>query len=118
MKNLMTPKRCFNKRWKNSRGNMMTEMGLLLFPFILLLTSVFEFGWYYLHEHTLQHATREGMRLALVGGIVNDGQGNSLSREDSIIQTIQENASFVMTISEELEAAKKRETNGKKEASG
>ncbi|WP_447968949.1 TadE/TadG family type IV pilus assembly protein [Nitrospira sp. M1] len=76
----------------------MTEVGLLLFPFILLLSSVFEFGWYYFHEHTLQHATREGMRLALVGGITKDGNGDSLSREDSIIHAIQKNASWAMVI--------------------
>ena len=100
MKDLTTHKRFVQNSIGNSRGNTMTEIGLLLFPFLLLLASVFEFGWYYLHEHTLQHATREGARLALVGGIVNDGEGNPLSREQSIIQTIQENASWAMEIQE------------------
>lgn len=76
----------------------MTEMGFLLLPFLLLIMAVVEFGWFYLHEHTLQYATREGMRLALVGGILTDGQGQPLSREDSIIQTIQQSAAWIMDI--------------------
>ena len=78
----------------------MVEMGALLLPFLLLLFGVFEFGWYFFHEHTLQYATREGMRMALVGGVVNDEEGNPLSREESIIQTIQENAAWAMDIDE------------------
>jgi len=101
MGNLSMPRKFFNKNLKNTRGNTMTEIGLLLFPFLLLLSSVFEFGWYYFHEHTLQHATSEGMRIALVGGVTNDEQGNALSREDTIIKTIQENASWAMTINKE-----------------
>ena len=86
------------RKMKNSRGNTTMETALLLLPFILMLVAVIEFGWYFLHEHTLQFATREGMRLALVGGVLDDGEGGSLSREDSIVQTIQETASSVMTI--------------------
>ncbi|GJL55733.1 MAG: hypothetical protein NPIRA02_28650 [Nitrospirales bacterium] len=101
MNHLRVPKFFSNKTLRNARGNTMTEVGLLLLPFLLLLSSVFEFGWYYFHEHTLQHATREGMRLALVGGILHDEDGNPLSREEAIIATIQKNASWAMTIKEE-----------------
>jgi len=92
------------KKWgiraigNNSKGTTILEMGFLMAPFVLLLVAVFEFGWYFLQEHTLQYATREGMRLALVGGVLNDAQGNPLSREDSIIQIIQEKAAAVMDI--------------------
>lgn len=58
--------------------------------------GVVEFGWYFLHQHTLQFATREGMRLALVGSRVQDGQGGLMTREASIILTIKEKASWVM----------------------
>lgn len=75
------------------------EMAFLLLPFIVLLVAVLEFGWYFLHEHTLQFATREGMRLALVGGVLTDPvTGNPLSREDSIIKQIQDSAAWVMDI--------------------
>ena len=101
MKDLSTTKRFYKRSLNNCHGNTMTEIGLLLLPFLLLLTSVFEFGWYYFHEHTLEHATREGMRLALVGGITDDENGDALNREQSIIQTIQKNASWAMEIREE-----------------
>ena len=66
------------------------ETAFLLLPFIILLVALIEFGWYFLHEHTLQFATREGMRLALVGGVSGGWSRESRSvREDSIIQTIQ-----------------------------
>lgn len=83
---------------QDSRGHTMAEMGFLLLPFLLLLLAVIEFGWFYLHEHTLQYATREGMRMALVGGILTDGQGQPLSREDSIVETIKQSAAWIMEI--------------------
>jgi len=85
-------------RWGNSRGTTTLEMGLLIAPFMLLMVGLFEFGSYFLQEHTLQYATREGMRFALVGGVLQDAQGNPLSREDSIIKTIRDTASTVMDI--------------------
>jgi len=76
---------------KNQRGLMTTEMALMLLPFMLMLLGVMEFGWYFLHQHTLQYATREGMRLALVGEILNDANGDPLTREASIKQVIHDN---------------------------
>ena len=75
---------------KNQRGNMTTEMALMLLPFVIMLLGVMEFGWFFLHQHTLQYATREGMRLALVGEILNDESGDPQTREASIKQVIQE----------------------------
>lgn len=90
------PDRIYNL--KNAKGHTMVETAFLLLPFMVLLSAVMEFGWYYLHQHTLQFATREGMRMATVGGVLTDSQGAPMSREDSIIKTIQENASWVMDI--------------------
>ncbi len=75
---------------KNQHGNTTTEMALMLLPFVVLLLGVMEFGWYFLHQHTLQYATREGMRLALVGEVLNDESGDPLTREASIKQVIHE----------------------------
>ena len=101
MKNLFLNRFPLPRKMNNSRGNATMETAFLMLPFIILLVALIEFGWYFLHEHTLQFATREGMRLALVGGVLEDGQGNPLTREDSIIQTIQNNAAWVMTIPED-----------------
>ncbi len=80
------------------RGSTLIESAALMLPFLLLFLGIVEFGWYFLHQHTLQFATREGMRLALVGGIIDDGHGNTLSREDSIKQTIEDQAQWAMNI--------------------
>ena len=40
--------------------------------FIILFIGIIEFGWYFFVQHTMQYATREGMRLALVGRTITD----------------------------------------------
>ncbi len=80
------------KRGTNERGNTTVEMAMLLLPFFLIFMGVIEMGWFYFHQHSLQYATREGMRLALVGGTLLDPQGNPMTREDSIITTIKDKA--------------------------
>ncbi len=49
------------------------EFALTLPIFIILVIGIIEFGWYFFVQHTLQYATREGMRLALVGRTLTDG---------------------------------------------
>jgi len=80
----------------NRHGHTTIELAMLILPFLLMLFGVMEMGWYFFHQHTLQYATREGMRLALVGNTLLDPQGNPMSREDSIIQTIKEKAQVAM----------------------
>lgn len=77
-------------------GQSTVEMAALLLPFLLLVLGVMEFGWYFLHQHTLQYATREGMRLALVGEQLQGKNGDPLTREASIIETVKDHASQVM----------------------
>lgn len=80
----------------HQRGQSTIEMAVLLLPFLLLVLGVVEFGWFYLHQHTLQYATREGMRLALVGTQLPGENHNLLTREASIMHTIKEEVSRVM----------------------
>ncbi len=79
---------------KRNRGNTAVEFALTLPIFIILFIGIIEFGWYFFVQHTLQYATREGMRLALVGRTIPDplNPGNNLSRAASIVQTIKDNA--------------------------
>jgi hypothetical protein len=81
-------------KWK--RGSSAVEFALALPVFLILVIGIIEFGWYFFVQHTLQFATREGMRLALVGGTLTDGSGNPMTRQASIIQTIQDNASVAV----------------------
>jgi Flp pilus assembly protein TadG len=65
-----------------------------VFPlFALLLFGTIEFGWYFFVQSTLQYATREGTRLALVGGTLAGPNGTQLTQVASIVKTIQNDAS-------------------------
>ena len=62
----------------------------------MLLLGIVDFGRYFFVQHTLQYATREGTRLALVGGTLTDSSGNPLSRQQSIVQMIKDNVSMAV----------------------
>ena len=80
---------CLSRR---SRGASAVEFALVMPFFFLLLFGIVDFGWYFFNQHTIQYATREGTRLALVGGTITDDDDNPLSRVDSIVKTIRDNA--------------------------
>jgi hypothetical protein len=81
---------------RRNKGNTAVEVALTLPIFILLFIGIVEFGWYFFVQHTLQYATREGMRLALVGRQLAGPGGTTLSREASIIKTIQDNVAVAV----------------------
>ena len=81
---------------RNSRGAALTEMALVLPLFLIVLVSIIDFGIYSFDQHTLQFATREGVRLALVGRTLTDQSGNQLTREASIIKTIHDCATVAV----------------------
>ena len=81
---------------RNGRGVTIVEFAMVFPLLLLLIFGVMDFGFYYFVQHSLQFATREGVRLALVGGTINDGSGNPMSREASIIQTIRSKASVAV----------------------
>ena len=85
---------------KGTRGATMIEFAMVVPLFVLLLIGIIDFGRYFFAQHTLQFATREGTRLALVGGTLADDQGNPLNRADSIIKKIKDNASLAIDPSE------------------
>lgn len=80
----------------NNKGAAVVEFALVISLFLTLIFGIIDFGWYFFTQHTLQYATREGMRLALVGGKLNDDAGNPLSREESIKKAIKENVSMAI----------------------
>lgn len=96
MKNIETTSWLSKIRPANAKGNTVVEMSLLMLPFLILIMGVMEFGWFYFHQHTIQFATREGMRLALVGEVLPDGEGGELTREESIELIIREKASWAL----------------------
>jgi Flp pilus assembly protein TadG len=84
------------RKMTDSKGATIIEFALVLPIFALLLFAIIEFGHYFFVQHTLQFATREGTRLALVGGTLNDPSGNPMTRQASIIQTIKDYASIAV----------------------
>jgi len=81
---------------RTDRGASAVEFALTLPIFIILFIGIIEFGWYFFVQHTIQYATREGMRLALVGRTLPGPGGNPMTREASIIQTIRNNAALAV----------------------
>lgn len=79
----------------------MVEFALVLPLFALLLCGIIDFGRYFFIQHTLEFATREGARLGLVGGILEDAQGSNDTekRKNSIIEMIREKASPAVALS-------------------
>ncbi|OPY06389.1 MAG: TadE-like protein [Syntrophus sp. PtaB.Bin001] len=75
------------------------EFALVAPIFFLLLFAIFDFGWYFFTQHTIQYATREGTRIAVVGTqtqITNNGTTTTLSRLESIIKAIEDNAAMAV----------------------
>ena len=86
------------QRCRNARGSTAVEIGITLLPFLLSFFGVIELGVYYFHQHTVQSATHEGIRIGLLGATLDDDDGNELSREDSIIKEITDRAGAFLTI--------------------
>jgi len=84
------------QRTRDDKGTTVVEFALILPIFLLLVFGIFDFGRYFFVDHTLQYATREGMRLALVGRRLMGEDGNPMTREASIIKTIKDNASLAV----------------------
>jgi Flp pilus assembly protein TadG len=83
---------------KTESGISAVETGATMLVFLTALFAVAEFGWFFVHQNTLTSATREGIRIGTVGATLTDGNGNALSREDSIKQAIKDSAATVMDI--------------------
>ncbi len=83
-------------RKTDTQGITIIEFALVLPIFATLLFAIIEFGYYFFVQHTLQFATREGTRLALVGTTLNDISGTPMTRQDSITQTIRNYAAIAV----------------------
>ena len=82
---------------RGSQGVTIMEFSLVLPLLLVLIFTIVDFGMYFFISHTVQFATREGVRLALVGRTLTDASGNALNREASIIQTIDDKAKIAVS---------------------
>jgi Flp pilus assembly protein TadG len=78
----------------NSRGTTALEFALILPVFAFLICGIVDMGYYLFVQHTLQFATAEGARLAMVGGTLNGANGEPLSTAASIVQEIENEAAL------------------------
>jgi hypothetical protein len=85
---------------RTERGVAIIEFALVLTLLFFLFFAIVEFGRFFFAQHTLQFATREGSRLALVGRTLTDANGNPMSREASVVKLIRDKASVAMKPSE------------------
>jgi Flp pilus assembly protein TadG len=79
-----------------SKGVTAVEFALVLPVFLYVTFATIDFGWYFFVRHTIQTATREGTRLGLVGVKLKGKDNNEMTREDSIIKTIKDQASIAV----------------------
>ena len=75
---------------RSNKGVTVLEFALILPCLFLFIFGIMEFGYLFFVQHTLEMATREGARLALVGGTVDDGGGHQLDRANSIAKIIRD----------------------------
>jgi len=80
------------------KGATIVEFAMVFPLLLLLMFGVMDFGFYYFVQHSLQFATREGVRLALVGRTIADpsGSGTQLGRVESIVATIRSKAAVAV----------------------
>jgi hypothetical protein len=84
-------------RLKDQKGASLVEFALILPLFLLFIFGIIDFGWYFFVQQTLQYATREGVRLGLVGGTLQEG-GTTYTREASIVACIMDQASVAVDL--------------------
>jgi len=53
----------------NNRGTSLVEFAIVCMAFLLFIFGIIYFGYYFFHQHVLKDATREGARIAVLGGI-------------------------------------------------
>ena len=83
---------------RNDSGVAAVEMGITLLPFLLVMFGTAEFGWYFLHTHTMNAAVSQGVRVGATGAVLEDPPGTPLSREDSIKKAILDRVEGIMVI--------------------
>ncbi len=85
---------------RNNSGSTAVEVGITMLPFLLVVFAVAEFGWFFLHTHTMNSAVSQGIRVGTTGAVLDDGSGTNtnLDRQESIKQAIVDQAATVMVI--------------------
>ena len=73
----------------NDSGQTAVEFAISLFVFFLLVLATMDFGYIYSTKLTLQNAVRQGGRYAITGQCVGTSGTCSITRYNSILQTVE-----------------------------
>ena len=87
----------FKRVCRDDSGVSAVEVGITLLPFLLMVFGVAEFGYYFLHQHTMNAAVSEGVRIGSTGAVLTDG-GTTLTRQESIKKAILDKANGIIVI--------------------
>ncbi len=79
-------------RFNCRRGQTMIEFAMVIPIVALLFMGIFDFSRFFYTQLTLQHAIHEATRFAVTGAALDDGQGNTMSRAESIKSVITKEA--------------------------
>jgi Flp pilus assembly protein TadG len=77
----------------NDSGQTLVEMAISLSLLLLLVMGTIDFGYLFSTKVTLQNAVRQGGRYAITGQCITGSGGScSLTRYNSIMQTVEDTA--------------------------
>jgi hypothetical protein len=79
-------------RFNCRRGQTMIEFAMVIPIVALLFMGIFDFSRFFYTQLTLQHAIHEAARFAVTGGVLDDAQGNTMTRAESIKSVITKEA--------------------------
>jgi Flp pilus assembly protein TadG len=92
--------------FKRENGASAVEFALLFLPLAFLIFGIFQFGIVFNNWIAINHAAREGVRLAAVGKdeqeikdeIINSAPSVKIDREDIIIENLHEEIGTPVTV--------------------
>lgn len=73
----------------NDSGQSIVEMAFAITVFLSLLMTTVDFGWMFSNKLTLQNAVRQAGRYAITGQCIGSSGSCSVSRYNSILQTVE-----------------------------
>jgi len=97
---LRRPKKGYKMTSANDSGQTLIEFAIAAMVFLLLVLGIMDFANLFYYKLTLQSAVRQAGRYAITGQCVTDSSGAcSLSRYNSIIQTLQSYSNGILNSS-------------------
>jgi Flp pilus assembly protein TadG len=75
----------------NNRGTSLVEFAIVCMVLLLFIFGIIDFGYFFYHQHVLKDATREGARIAVLGGITETEIKKAVKDKLVLLKTPEEN---------------------------